>query len=115
MCERFAAAMKLAEGIFGVDAFRKRRLSDKSTMPRRPLNKAYFEVLSSAFARLSQEEAQKLLARKDVFVQMVLSQMDDEGVWNSFSGGTGRRESVLRRHECIRDAIERALAYDQQA
>ena len=115
MCERFAAAMKLAEGIFGVDAFRKRRLSDKDTMPRRPLNKAYFEVLSSAFARLSQEESQKLLAHKDMFVQMVLSQMDDESVWNSFSGGTGRRESVLRRHECIRDAIERALAYDQQA
>ncbi|MGL4853374.1 MAG: DUF262 domain-containing protein, partial [Phocaeicola sp.] len=46
----FRSAMILAQAIFGKDAFRKRTDAEDA---RRPLNKAYFEVISNVFARLS--------------------------------------------------------------
>lgn len=112
MCADFAAAMRLSHEIFGADAFRKQRASDDPHMVRRPINKAYFEVLSSLFARLSAEQRTRLLERRKSLRARALAQMDNEAVWTSFSGGTGTRDSVLRRYNAFRTVIEGTLTND---
>lgn len=96
-CARnFDAALKLAKDMFGNDAFRKR--TDVNA-PRGPLNKAYFEVITSAFAKLPEGQRVELLKKGDLFRSNCIRCMKESKMYNtSFSGGTAREESVWCRH-----------------
>jgi len=73
------------------------------------LNKAYFEVVSSTFARLTQAQCECLVERKDLFNRHVLELMENESFWLSFSGGTGKKDSVNRRYNGFAKAVAATL------
>lgn len=99
----FDAAMRLSMEIFGRDAFRKRV---KVNARRKPFNKAYFEVIASTFALIDEEKRNLLLAHKDLFLSNCIEAMAVSQSYNrSFSGGTAKEDSVLRRHQGFRDII----------
>lgn len=107
MKEDFSKSMILSGKIFGNDAFRKRESeSDK----KRPINKAYFEVIAVSFANLSRIDCDRLVANKDYFKRLLISEMKNNKSYNnSFSGGTGKRESVRLRFSKFNEIIREAL------
>lgn len=107
MKEDFSKSMIMAEKIFGSDAFRKRESKQDK---KRPINKAYFEVIAVSFANLSKIDCDKLIANKDYFKERLMYEMKNNKSYNnSFSGGTGKRESVRLRFSRFNDIIEEAL------
>ena len=107
MKENFSKSMRLAGKIFEDDAFRKRESeSDK----KRPINKAYFEVIAVAFANLSKIDCDRLVTNKDCFKRLLMDEMrNNKSYNNSFSNGTGKRESVRLRFSKFNEIIGKAL------
>lgn len=103
----FSKSMILAEEIFGDDAFRKRESENDK---KRPINKAYFEVIAVSFANLSEGDCNRLVANKKYFKQLLMDEMrNNKSYNNSFSGGTGQRESVRLRFTRFNEIIRKAL------
>lgn len=107
MKQDFIKAMKLAMDIFGKDAFRKRTTKNGN---RRPLNKAYFEVIAVTFARLNDVEIQKVKANKQLLKENLIKEMHDNTSYaNAHSGGTALVGSVKKRfsvfNEVLRDSM----------
>lgn len=104
---QFVKAMDLAFEIFEADAFRKR---DDNDAPRKPLNKAYFEVVSVGLAGLSDEDAVRLLQNKELFKENLVTVMRDNKPYNSaFSGGTGKRDAVTKRFSIFNDVLTQSI------
>jgi hypothetical protein len=107
MKQNFIKAMNLAAEIFGDDAFRKR--TDKAST-RNPLNKAYFEVISVAFAKLSDENTRKLLLHKELFKDNLIKEMkENSSYFGAFSGGTAKTESVKKRFSVFNDILLKSI------
>lgn len=107
MKEDFSKSMILAEKIFGDDAFRKRESESDN---KRPINKAYFEVIAVSLAHLPKADCDKLLANKDYFKRLLMDEMrNNDSYNNSFSTGTGKQESVRLRFTKFNEIIEKAL------
>lgn len=107
MKQNFIKAMNLAAEIFGDDAFRKR--TDKAST-RNPLNKAYFEVISVAFAKLSDENTRKLLLHKELFKDNLIKEMkENSSYFGAFSGGTAKTESVKKRFSVFNDILSKSI------
>ena len=103
----FCRAMELAYEIFGNRAFRKQQNRDES---RRPLNKAYFEVIASRFALLDEEKRNKLLDHKDLLVDNLHTAMRESFTYrNSFSGGTGNRDAVRWRFTSFNQILDMSI------
>lgn len=102
----FTKAMKIAYELFGNDAFRKRENVDN---PRNPLNKAYFEVISTTFAKLSDDKIALLVQNKELLKINLITLMNNKSYSSSLSGGTGTKDSVLRRFSWFREVIERTI------
>ncbi len=103
----FVKAMNLASQIFGDDAFRK-RTSKKDY--RRPLNKAYFEVISVGLAKLSDEESKKLLLHKELFKDNLIKEMkDNQSYSGAFSSGTAKKESVRKRFSVFNEILIKSI------
>lgn len=107
MKEDFSKSMILAEKIFGSDAFRKRESEyDK----KRPINKAYFEVIAVSFANLSNIDCDRIVKNKRYFKELLIEEMrNNKSYNNSFSSGTGKRESVKLRFTKFNEIIRKAL------
>ena len=91
----FHKSMVRAVEIFGEDAFRKRESDNEK---KRPINKAYFEVIAYYLAVLDDEEYDVLRSNKEEFKQLLMTEMAHDRAYNgSFSSGTGRRDNVKRR------------------
>lgn len=103
--DAFYQALKIADEIFGEDAFRRRiNLND----PRKPINKPLFEALSVAFALLNVSERKNLIRNKVEFYNSLINkQINDKSFLNSISTGTATKESVLKRNRDIRDLINK--------
>ncbi len=103
----FQKAMSLSISIFGNDAFRKREnLNDN----RKPLNKAYFEVIAVSFARLKDQEIEFLLNNKELLKKNLTKAMCEYKSYNnSFSGGTGKRESVKKRFSVFSELLNKSM------
>lgn len=102
----FKKALNLAFEIFQEDAFRKRTdLSER----RRPINKAYFEVITVLFAKLSDEDKSKLLNQTDILRRNLMILMKNERYSNSLSGGTGTKDSVNIRFSWFKDVLDRSI------
>lgn len=95
MKEDFTRGMELAYEIFGDDAFRKR---ESAIDNRRPINKAYFEVIAVTLAKLDKNEKDQLLVYQKLFKSNLITEMNKNKSYNSsFSGGTGQPDNVKRR------------------
>ena len=101
-----ADADLLAPGDNVADAFRKRYSREDSL---KPLNKAYFEVLTSTFARLKGEEEACLVDRKELLKDNLIHLMNDATFVTSISTGTGRLDRVQTRFKGVADAIQATL------
>lgn len=94
MAGDFGRAMRMSHDIFGLDAFRKRVNRGDY---RKPINKAYFEVISTTFARMTESQCNCLIENKELLIDNLIELMRNQSYSRSLSGGTGTRDSVLRR------------------
>lgn len=102
----FSAANEFARSIFGNDAFRKRDCAEKS---RNRLNKAYFEVITTVFAKLDDNTKNDLLQNKQIFTTNLITAMrDSKSYSNSFSGGTGAIDSIKRRFSWFIEIVNKS-------
>lgn len=109
--QSFSSAMELALDLFGIDAFRKRIDVNDA---RKPLNKAYFEVISAAFAKLTYQECCALRKNKELFINNCTSCMRLLPTYNrSFSGGTAKIDSVECRHSYFTEIIKYTINNQQ--
>ena len=109
MKENFVKAMKTACGIFGNDAFRKRRDEDDR---RRPINKALFETLSVWLAKSGDKERNELVKRRNIVKRLFVDLNNDDKFFYALSSGTGQKDSVNYRHRKIRELLQSSLNND---
>lgn len=103
MASDFDKSMRYSWLIFGDDAFRKR---ESLSANKRPINKAYFEVIAVSFARLDETSFSKLFANKDLFKEKLIDKMkSDKSYSNAFSNATGRRDNVAKRFSVFQDIM----------
>jgi hypothetical protein len=102
----FIRAMALSIKIFGDDAFRKRTYKDDR---RRPINKAYFEVISVFFAKLSTSEEEQLYLNREMLKDNLIILMQSDRYSNSLSAGTGTRDSVNIRFSWFKQVLQKSM------
>lgn len=102
----FERSISFSESILGPEAFRKQATGDTRL---KPLNKAYFEVITTTFALMSPEELDRLFNHREVFLENIHTSMLLPSYNYSFSGGTGLRDSVKRRHSYFRDIVAQSM------
>jgi hypothetical protein len=102
----FKKSLNLATDIFGYDAFRKRTNIDAA---RRPINKAYFEVITSTFAKLKEQEVDSLKKNKELFKNNLIILMNNDRYFRSLSQGTGTVDSVKYRFSKFQQVLEKSI------
>ena len=102
----FKESLNLAYKIFREDAFRKRTDSREK---RRPINKAYFEVITVLFAKLSDQNKRELLNHKDLFKENLMTLMANDRYSNSLSRGTGTKDSVNIRFSWFEQVLFKSI------
>ncbi len=102
----FKSALNLSVEIFGKDAFRKRTDTDHG---RRPLNKAYFEVIAVTFSKLNDTEKRQVLENKELLKENLITLMNSSRYSNSLSGGTGTRDSVNIRFSWFKQVLNKSI------
>lgn len=102
----FKESLNLAYKIFREDAFRKRTDSREK---RRPINKAYFEVITVLFAKLSDQNKRELLNHKDLFKKNLMTLMANDRYSNSLSRGTGTKDSVNIRFSWFEQVLFKSI------
>jgi hypothetical protein len=102
----FKKSLLLAIDIFGNDAFRKR--TNKNDV-RRPINKAYFEVIASTFAKLSDEEKSSLKINKNLFKSNLIKLMNNDRYFRALSQGTGTTDSVKNRFSLFQQVLQKSI------
>ena len=102
----FKSALNLAVDIFGNDAFRKRTDTDHG---RRPLNKAYFEVIAVTFSKLNDTEKNQVLENKELLKENLITLMNSPRYSNSLSGGPGTRDSVNIRFSWFKQVLNKSI------
>ena len=102
----FRKALLLSMEIFGNDAFRKR--IDKNH-GRRPINKAYFEVIVSTFAKLEEKKIRMLMENADLFNDNLIILMNNKRYFNALSQGTGTTDSVQIRFSWFNQVLQKSI------
>lgn len=102
----FRKSMNLAFEIFNNDSFRKRFSVDD---PRKPINKAYFEVIAVSFAKLNEEEQSLLMENRNILKENLIELMCADRYANSLSGGTGTKDSVNIRFSWFEEVLHKSL------
>ena len=102
----FSKALSLATEIFGEDAFRKRTQADAQ---RHPINKAYFEVITVSFSKLSNKEQQSLRKHSELFKENLLELMNNKRFFSSLSA-TGTPDSVHIRFSWFQQVMQKSIA-----
>ncbi|MBB6003027.1 DUF262 domain-containing protein [Arcicella rosea] len=92
----FIKAMRLAYHIFNKDSFRKRQ---NVLDTRKPINKPIFEVLGVSFSKLTEDNIEKLILRKEAFANTFIEfQKTNTKFWNAITTGTATKDSVINRN-----------------
>lgn len=102
---RFQNAMQLSYEIFGQDAFRKIVPSER----RKRINKPLFEIMSVHFSQLDELATNKLLQRKNDFIESFFQLQQDKIFWNAITTGTASKDSVKKRHETFKELIKQFM------
>jgi hypothetical protein len=107
---RFISAMNAAHRIFGDDAFRKRFGRNDN---RKPINKALFEVWSVSLAKLTPDEIESLIQKKEQLIDGFISLLNSDMAFSdALSSGTGDRTRVVKRFTTIGGLIQKILSND---
>jgi hypothetical protein len=106
----FKSSMITAREIFGNKAFRKiYNINDG----RKPLNKALFEVWSVQLSKISNEQKNKLISRKNELINYFVNELNNNQYFEkSISSGTGDVLKVLERFSTIKKIIQNTLKDD---
>lgn len=104
--QNFRKALLLAIDIFGADAFRKR--IDK-TATRRPINKAYFEVITVNFSKLNDDEEILLRQKTELLKDNLIELLKNKRYNNSLSLGTGTKDSVNIRFSWFNQVLKKSI------
>lgn len=103
----FHNSLKLCEMLFGLkNAFRK-PLRDSER--RGPINKAYFEVLATLFAKQFKHNGDLLVRNKDLLLMNLDTAMKANSYGSLFSGGTGAPYSVNKRFVATASILEQSM------
>lgn len=104
----YRKALNTAYSIFGNDAFRKRFNMDE---PRKPINKALFDSVSTSLSKLSEEQCQILIERKAKFRKklMDLHNNNDGKFIRALTQGTALKANVIQRFSDIEKIINETL------
>lgn len=102
----FVNALDLSVKVFSEDAFRKRTARGDR---RRPINKAYFEVITVTFAKLTVEEKNQVLQNKRLLCDNLIALMNSDRYSNALSGGTGTRDSVNIRFSWFKQVLQKSM------
>jgi hypothetical protein len=109
--EKFKKSMIASHEIFGKYAFRKRYKIDA---PRSLINKALFESWSVNLSKLTEEQIQILIERKNILIDKFTILMNDREKDPRFdsaiSQGTADTKKVKRRFSAIEQLIKEVLA-----
>jgi len=106
--EDFKKAMKLSFEIFGREAFRKVHYN-YTKLP--PINKAYFDAISTQFAKLHTKNIDILLRRKEDFKKLLSNQLNNDGeFYLSITSSTGDSKRIKKRHSVIAELIEKTIS-----
>ncbi len=94
----FNNSLNLCYAIFGKNSFRKIKDANEA---RSFINKPLFEVISVAFAKLSENQRNKLLLEKDSFYFQFISFQNNYSnkFWDSITTGTAAKDRVVNRNE----------------
>lgn len=104
--DKFYYSLQLAIHVFDSDAFRKRINPAES---RKPINKAYFEVITVVFSKLSENDKVLLLEKKHLFKSNLFTLVANQRYSNSLSGGTGTKDSVFIRFSWFKLVLDKSL------
>ncbi len=102
----FKKALSLAMDVFGNDAFRKRTSIEEN---RKPLNKAYFEVITVLFSKLTNNEVALVRQNKELLKENLRELMSNYRYSNSLSGGTGTKDSVTIRFSWFKQVLIKSI------
>lgn len=102
----FYRAMDLSFVIFGNDAFRKR---NEKYASRKPINKAYFEVIAVNFSKLNNNEIESLKVNQELLKDNLIILMKNNRYWNSLSAGTGKKDSVTIRFSWFQETMRKSI------
>lgn len=107
--QQFERAMVIARELFGKDAFRKRY---KVGAPRQPINKPLFETWTVNFNQLSDQQVEKMKARKDELLSKFIGLINspDPHFNEAVSFATGDPKKVRLRFEAIGQLIKDVLS-----
>jgi len=103
--QNFKKSLQLATNIFKADAFRKR--TDKSAN-RKPINKAYFEVITVSFSKLNNEDEKLLLHNKELLKNNLIELMRNKRYDNSLKA-TGTKDSVTIRFSMFQQVMQKSI------
>jgi hypothetical protein len=103
--QNFKKSLQLATNIFKADAFRKR--VDKNTK-RKPINKAYFEVITVSFSKLNNEDEKLLLHNKELLKNNLIELMRNKRYDNSLKA-TGTKDSVTIRFSMFQQVMQKSI------
>lgn len=108
IAEAFSESMRTCVAIFGNDAFRKRyRVEDR----RRQLSKAVFDTISVNIAKLSDQEKQELVDRKDEMKRKLMELFWNSKFGSSVSTGTSNAFAVSTRFDMVKQLINDILTH----
>ena len=101
---QFRKAMKLSKSIFDREAFRKIN-SKYNIIP--PINKAYFDAISTQFALLSDDEMEVLKSKKTQIIKHLKTNLaKDTDLFTSITSATGDKKRTQYRHNHIKELIK---------
>jgi len=103
--QHFKKSLQLATDIFGEDAFRKR--VDR-TANRKPINKAFFEVITVNFAKLTDEE-ELLLRQNSELLKDNLVELMKNGRYEGALKSTGTKDSVTVRFSMFQNVMQKTI------
>lgn len=104
LSKEFQEVMILSMRIFGNRAFRKQTSFNQR---RKPLNKAYFEVISVTLAKLSRVEREFLYEKRRLLEENMMKALNESQRYrDSFSGGTAEPSSVKMRFTWMNDIVQ---------
>mgnify|MGYP003590656271 CR=1 FL=1 len=105
--EKFKMALELSIYLFGNDSFRKRVSMNDG---RKPINKPLFEIITTAFAHLTNEQIKIIKSKKDEFIYKFIDlQKTNQRFWNSITTGTAVKENVILRNNTFRDFLNQLI------
>lgn len=104
----FLKAMKYADDIFGNTAFRKINSDGKYGR----INKPLYDVVTVSLAKLTEEECQKLVCRKDRLIEKYTTLLLDKKFVDIITRGTAAINNVEGRYKAIHKIFQEVLEDD---